>query len=197
MGTVYCDLAISLDGYLAGPDQTRDTPLGVGGIKLHQWKFDEPEKHEREIEAIVDAGAFIMGRNMFAGPGAGVWDADWTGWWGEDPPYHGPVFVLTKHEHDPIPREGGTTFHFVTGGATEALDRAREAAAGRDISIAGGAATANQFLAAGLVDELRLHVAPVLLGSGARLFDGGALTDLVQVDARATPRITHLRYARA
>ncbi|PRY35708.1 dihydrofolate reductase family protein [Umezawaea tangerina] len=196
MGTVYCDLAISLDGYLAGPDQTPETPLGEGGIKLHRWKFDEPEAHVQEIAAIVDAGAFIMGRNMFAGPGQGPWAADWTGWWGAEPPYHGPVFVLSHHAHEPIPMEGGTTFHFVTGGITEALDRAQEAAGDRPVSIAGGAATANQYLAAGLVDELRLHVAPVLFGRGERLFEGVAPTDLVQVDGRATPVITHLRYTR-
>ncbi|MET1074709.1 MAG: dihydrofolate reductase family protein [Umezawaea sp.] len=196
MGTVYCDLAISLDGYLAGPDQTPETPLGTGGIGLHQWKFEEPEAHAGEIAAIVDAGAFIMGRNMFAGPGDGPWDPGWTGWWGAEPPYHGPVFVLTHHAHEPIPLEGGTTFHFVTGGITEALERAQEAAGERAVSIAGGAATANQFLAAGLVDELRLHLAPVLFGQGERLFAGVGHTELVQVDVRPTPRVTHLRYTR-
>lgn len=194
MSTVYCDLAISLDGYLSGPDQRHDTPLGDGGILLHQWKFDEPELHERENAAVVDAGAFVMGRNMFAGPGDGPWAADWTGWWGAEPPYHGPVFVLTHHARESVPMEGGTTFHFVTGGITEALDRAREAAGDRAVSIAGGAATANQYLAAGLVDELRLHVTPVLLGRGERLFEGVPLTELVQVDVRPTHSVTHLRY---
>ncbi|MCS7475654.1 dihydrofolate reductase family protein [Umezawaea endophytica] len=195
MSTVYCDLAISLDGFLAGPDQRPDTPLGEGGILLHRWKFDEPELHARENAAVVDAGAFVMGRNMFAGPGQGPWDPDWTGWWGAEPPYHGPVFVLTHHAHEPIPLEGGTTFHFVTGGVDEALDRAREAAGGRAVSIAGGAATANQYLAAGLVDELRLHLVPVLLGRGERLFDGVPHTGLVQVDVRPTHSVTHLRYS--
>ena len=196
MSTVFCDLAVSLDGFLAGPDQRPDTPLGEGGIRLHNWKFDEPDEHRKENEAVCDAGAFIMGRNMFSS-GRGEWDLDWTGWWGPEPPYHGPVFVLTHHPRESVPMQGGTTFHFVTDGIGPALARAREAAGDRDVSIAGGAATANQYLAEGLVDELRLHVVPVLFGRGERLFDGAAHTELVQVEARPTPSVTHLRYRRA
>jgi dihydrofolate reductase len=135
-----------------------------------------------------------MGRNMF-GPGRGEWDLTWRGWWGDEPPYHAPVFVLTHHERPPLAMAGGTTFHFVTSGITEALKLAREAAGGRNISVAGGAATVNQFLAAGLVDELRLHVAPVLLGGGERLFDGAGKLRLTQIEARQTSLVTHLRYA--
>lgn len=129
------------------------------------------------------------------GPGRGDWDLDWTGWWGAQPPYHGPVFVLTHYQRASLQMAGGTTFHFVTSGITEALERAQAAAGERSVAIAGGAATVNQFLAAGLVDELRLHLAPVLLGRGERLFEGVARTDLRQVDVRPTGLVTHLRYA--
>jgi dihydrofolate reductase len=165
------DPAISLDGYLAGPGQHLENPLGIGGEALHRWMFEEPEEHAAERKAITSAGAYIMGRNMFA-PGRGDWDLGWTGWWGDDPPYHAPVFVLTHHEREPLEMQGGTTFHFVTGGPEEALRRATEVAGDRSISVAGGAATINQFLRAGHIDELRLHIAPVTLGSGERLFDG-------------------------
>jgi dihydrofolate reductase len=135
-----------------------------------------------------------MGRHMF-GPGRGDWDLSWTGWWGPEPPYKAPVFVLTHHDREPVEMAGGTTFHFVTTGIADALQRARAAAGDRNVAIAGGAATVNQFLAAGLVDEVRLHVAPVLLGRGERLFDGVGRTDLTQVGARHTGSVTHLRYA--
>ena len=195
MGRVTCDMAMSVDGFVAGPNQRPDAPLGDGvGNSLHAWMFDEPEANAAELAAITDAGAFIMGRNMF-GPGRGDWDLDWTGWWGAEPPYHAPVFVLTHHERAPLEMAGGTTFHFVTGGITEAMARARAAAGERNVAIAGGAATVNQFLAAGLVDELRLHVAPVLLGRGERLFEGVGRTDLTQVDVRHTGLVTHVRYA--
>lgn len=194
MSKVTCDMAMSVDGYTAGPNQRADAPFGDGvdGV-LHRWMFDEPENNAAELAAITDAGAFIMGRNMF-GPGRGAWDLDWTGWWGEEPPYHAPVFVLTHHEREPLEMKGGTMFHFVTGGIAEALDRARAAAGERAVAIAGGAATVNQFLAAGLIDELRLHIAPVVLGRGERLFDGVGRTELVQVGVRHTGLVTHVRY---
>jgi dihydrofolate reductase len=195
MGKVTCDMAISVDGFVAGPNQGPDAPFGEGvGDSLHRWMFDEPEANATELTEMTAAAAFIMGRNMF-GPGRGDWDLDWTGWWGAEPPYHGPVFVLTHYERAPLEMAGGTTFHFVTGGITEALERAQAAAGDRNVAIAGGAATVNRFLAAGLVDELRLHTTPVLLGRGERLFEGIGRTDLRQVDVRRTGLVTHLRYA--
>ena len=195
MGKVTCGMAVSVDGYVAGPNQRADAPFGDGvGESLHRWMFEAAEENAAEIAALSSAGAFIMGRNMF-GPGRGEWDLDWTGWWGEEPPYHAPVFVLTHHEREPVEMKGGTTFHFVTGGIAEALDRAREAAGDRDVAIAGGAATVNQYLAAGLVDELRLHVAPVVLGQGERLFEGVGRLELTPVEVRHTALVTHVRYA--
>jgi dihydrofolate reductase len=195
MTQVTCDIGISLDGLSAGVNQTLDQPFGDGvgdGEQLHAWMFEHAAEHQAEIDAITAAGAFVMGRHMFT-PGRGAWDLGWRGWWGEDPPYHAPVFVLTHHERDPIEMQGGTTFHFVTGGPQEALERAREAAGDRDVSVAGGATTVNQFLAADLVDELRLHLAPVVLDvEGVRLFDGIGPHRLRTVSARATPEVTHL-----
>lgn len=196
MTQVTCDLGISLDGYTAGVNQSLAEPFGEGlgeGERLMQaWMFDNPDDHRAELDAITAAGAFVMGRNMFS-PGRGDWDLSWRGWWGENPPYHAPVFVLTHHERDPIEMQGGTTFHFVTGGPQEALARAREAAGDRNVSVAGGATTVNQFLAEDLIDELRLHVAPVVLDvEGVRLFQGIGTHDLRTVSARVTPEVTHL-----
>ncbi|GAA4253601.1 dihydrofolate reductase family protein [Dactylosporangium darangshiense] len=195
MSKVFVDIAASLDGFVAGPNQSLEAPLGEGAESvLHRWMFEAADENAAELAAITDAGAFVMGRNMF-GPGRGDWDLAWRGWWGEDPPYHAPVFVLTHHERAPLPMDGGTTFHFVTGGVARALELAREAAGERNVAVAGGAATVNQFLAAGLVDELRLHVAPVVLGRGERLFDGVGPLGLTPVQARQTSLVTHLRYA--
>jgi dihydrofolate reductase len=195
MGKITCDMAVSVDGYVAGPNQRPDAPFGDGvGNSLHSWMFDEAEENAAELAELTDAGAFIMGRNMF-GPGRGGWDLSWTGWWGAEPPYKAPVFVLTHHEREPVEMAGDTTFHFVTTGITDALARARAATGDRNVAIAGGAATVNQYLAAGLVDELRLHVAPVVLGRGERLFDGVGRTELAQVGVRHTGSVTHLRYA--
>jgi dihydrofolate reductase len=195
MGKVTCDMAISVDGFVAGPNPSADAPFGEGvGESLHRWMFEEPEANAAELERLTDAGAFVMGRNMF-GRGRGAWDLDWKGWWGPEPPYHGPVFVLTHYEREPLEMQGGTTFHFVTGGIGEALERARAAAGDRNVAIAGGAATVNQFLDAGLVDELRLHFAPVLLGRGERLFNGVDRTELTQLEVRHTGLVTHVTYA--
>ncbi|WP_426225162.1 dihydrofolate reductase family protein [Pseudarthrobacter sp. DSP2-3-2b1] len=194
MSRVTCDLTISLDGYLAGPNQSMAEPLGEGGESLHRWQFEEPEAHAAEREGILAAGAFIMGRNMFAGPGPGPWAEDWRGWWGEEPPYHAPVFVLTHHERGPLKMEGGTTFNFVTGGIDTALAQAREAAGSKDVAIAGGAQTARQFLSAGLIDELRLHIAPMILGGGERLLDGVGSLNLEPTEVRSTSLVTHIRY---
>ena len=198
MSQVYCDIGISLDGFAAGPNQTLEKPFGEGvgddAERLHKWRFDEPEKHAAVLEHITDAGAFIMGRNMFT-PGRGAWDESWTGWWGDEPPYHAPVFVLTHHRRAPVEMQGGTTFHFVTDGIESALAQAREAAGDRDVAIAGGPRTINQYLAAGLIDELRLHVAPVIVSAGERLFDGvGSLTLEPLEEPWGTALVTHLRF---
>ena len=194
MATVTCDIARSVDGYVAGTHQRLDEPFGDGPRgRLHRWMLDQPEENAAEIEAITAARAYVMGRNMF-GPGRGEWDLDWTGWWGEEPPYHAPVFVLTHHPREPLTMKGGTTVTFVTDGIRAALDRARAAAGDADVAIAGGAATINQYLAAGLIDELRLHVVPLVLGAGERLFEGVADVDLEPVSARQNGLVTHLTY---
>lgn len=194
MSQVTCGIAMSVDGFVAGLNQSPDNPFGDGvGDRLHQWMFDEPDENAKEMQALTAAGAFIMGRNMFT-PGRGAWDLSWRGWWGEDPPYHAPVFVLTHHPRQPLPMQGGTTFHFVTDGIHAALERAREAAGDQDVAIAGGAATVNQYLAAGLIDELWLHIAPLTLGAGERLFAGVGDLTLEPVEARTTKLVTHLKY---
>jgi dihydrofolate reductase len=191
---VVCDISISADGFVAGPNQTADKPFGDGPVdRLHAWMFETPDENKAEIERIVSAGAFVMGRNMF-GPGRGQWDPKWTGWWGDDPPYHAPVFVLTHHPRPPLTMQGGTTFTFVTDGIDAALERARTAAGDRDVAIAGGAATVNQYLAAGLIDELRTHVAPVILGAGERLFDGVPAAHVEILDLRGASLATHISY---
>ncbi|GAA3045913.1 dihydrofolate reductase family protein [Actinokineospora globicatena] len=195
MSKVFCDISTSLDGYVTGLNQRLDAPFGDGPARaeLHRWALEAAEENAVERERVIDAGAFIMGRNMFD-PHRGAWDPEWTGWWGAEPPYHGPVFVLTHHERDDLVMDGGTTFHFVTGGITEALDRAKAAAGDRWVSIAGGASTANQYLGAGLVDELRLHIAPYVLGAGERLFTGVRPFGLTPVEVRHTAATTHVRY---
>ncbi|MBM7773160.1 dihydrofolate reductase [Actinokineospora baliensis] len=195
MGKVTCDIAMSIDGFVAGPNQSLEAPLGVGvEQRLHRWMFEAAEDNAAELAEITAAKAYIMGRNMF-GPDRGEWDLTWTGWWGAEPPYHAPVYVLSHHEREDLPMDGGTTFHFVTGGITEAITRARTAAGDGSISIAGGASTVNQFLAAGLIDELRLHVAPVVLGEGERLFTGVGRIDLTPLTVRHTALVTHISYA--
>jgi dihydrofolate reductase len=194
MTMVTCDIAASVDGYVAGPNQSFENPFGEGvDDRLHRWMFDGAEDNPEEIAAVTSAGAYIMGRNMFS-PGRGAWDEEWLGWWGPEPPYHAPVFVLTHHPREMLVMEGETTFTFVTDGPESALAQARAAAGDRDISIAGGAATINQYLAAGLIDELRLHVAPVILGSGERLFTGVLDVDLEHVRTRGTDLVTHTTY---
>jgi dihydrofolate reductase len=201
---------MSLDGYVAGPDQSEENPLGVGGMELHNWFFPLREfremhgEHGGEVNASsavvaerqANLGATLMGRNMF-GPIRGQWpDESWRGWWGEDPPYHHPVFVLTHHPRKPLEMQGGTTFHFVSDGIESALAQANDAAEDRDVWLAGGASAVNQYLAAGLVDEIDLSIAPVILGGGSRLFDGlerGSL-ELEQVRAVDAPGVTHIKY---
>ena len=193
MSAVTCSVTISVDGYMAGPNQGLENPLGEGGERLHRWMFEQADRNPAEVRSQTSAGSYIMGRNMF-GPGRGDWDLAWHGWWGEDPPYHAPVFVLTHHAREPVPMEGGTTFTFVTHGIEAALERARVAAGDRDVLIAGGAGTINQFLAAGLIDELWLHVAPLTLGAGARLFEGVGQLTLEPIEVRGTDLVSHIRY---
>lgn len=194
MGIVCTDIAVSADGFAAGPRQSEAAPMGeIEEGALHAWMFEGREDNRAEIDAILDAGATIMGRNMF-GPVRGEWDRDWRGWWGDEPPYHGPVFVLTHFPHEPIEMAGGTTFHFVTDGIEAALERARAAAGARNVSVAGGPSTVNQFLAAGLLDELRLHVTSSILGAGERLFEGVPAQRMERVSVRATPLVTHMTY---
>jgi dihydrofolate reductase len=193
MSLVTCDLAVSLDGFVAGPHQSLDDPVGRGGMRLHTW-HQEPEV-EQDAQIARDwmkVGAHVMGRNMF-GPVRGEWDPDWRGWWGEEPPYGVPVFVLTHHEREPL-AVGSTTFHFVTDGPQRALELAREAAGELPVAVAGGASTANQFLADGSIDQLHLHVVPIVLGSGERLFDGLPPMELTPVDVVASPHVTHIKY---
>jgi dihydrofolate reductase len=206
-------MSMSLDGFVAGPNQSEDAPLGVGGEQLHQWLL--PLKAFREThggeeggevnastpiadEILGGVGATIMGRNMFGG-GPGPWgEKPWNGFWGSEPPYHHPVFVLTRHPRAPLELDGGTTFHFVTDGIQSALEQAKEAAAGRDVSLGGGANVVQQYLSAGLLDEMVISVVPVLLGGGARMFDnlGEPRPRLRQIETVEAPGVTHIRYAR-
>lgn len=192
---VVCDITISADGYVAGPNQTLEKPFGDGVAEeqLHRWMFETPDENKVEREAFADAGAYIMGRNMF-GPIRGVWSGDWRGWWGENPPFHAPVFVLTHHPREMLTMDGGTTFTFVTEGIESALEQAKAVAGDRPVVISGGAATINQYLTAGLVDELRLHIAPVVLGAGERLFDGVPEGLLEMVSGRSASLAQHITY---
>ena len=191
-----CHMSISLDGFVAGPDQSRENPLGKRGRELHSWHLGDERANDADATAegwlMRPRGAYVMGRNMF-GPIRGEWDEDWRGWWGEEPPYHAPVFVLTHHGRDPVELTG-TTFHFVTDGFDAALALAKEAAGDRDVDIAGGASTVRQALAAAAVDELVLDIAPVLLGRGERIFDEVADPGLTPVEVLHSPLATHVRY---
>jgi dihydrofolate reductase len=210
MSKLRLTITMSLDGYVAGPDQNEENPLGSGGLDLHGWFFPLEAFREMHGEkggdinassAVVEErraniGATIMGRNMF-GPVRGPWpDESWRGWWGENPPFHHPVFVLTRHSREPLQMQGGTTFHFVTDGIDSALTRAKDGAKGRDVSLAGGASVVNQYLSAGLVDEIDVSIAPLLLGAGERLFEGldRETLKLKQIRAVDAPGVTHIKY---
>jgi dihydrofolate reductase len=190
-------MSMSLDGFVAGPDQGPENPLGTGGMQLHRWHLDDQAMHAADLalrdELLTPKGAYVMGRNMF-GPIRGDWVGDWRGWWGDEPPYHAPVFVLTHYPHDPIEMAGGTTFYFVTDGFDAAFTQATAAAHGGGVDIAGGASTVQQALRAGVIDELILDVAPVLLSSGERLFDGVGDVALAPVEVTHSPLATHIRY---
>ena len=209
MGEVRFQLAISLDGYAAGPDQSEEHPLGVGGMKLHEWVIElEAWRRQHGMdggavnastqvveEAQANAGAYVMGRNMFGGsPGPWPSDPPWNGWWGEEPPFHGPVFVLTHHPREPLEMRGGTTFTFVTDGIEAAMEKARAAAGDQDVMIGGGANVIQQYLSAGMVDEFELHLVPIMLGAGERLFENVGRRDLEQVRVIEAPGVTHLKY---
>jgi dihydrofolate reductase len=213
MSKLHLKISMSLDGFVAGPQQSVDNPLGVGGMRLHEWVV--PLRAWRAMhgleggevnassavveESLANIGATIMGRNMFGGH-PGPWDVKkpWNGWWGANPPFHHPVFVLTHHVRAPLTLEGGTTFTFVRDGIESALQQARRAAGGKDVSLAGGAKAAQEYLAAGLVDEMEINLAPTLLGAGERLFDGVGddLRGLELVRTVAGPKATHLKFAR-
>ena len=210
MSRLRSTISVSLDGYAAGPDQSLETPLGVGGEHLHDWMislaiFGEMHGEENprgDVNASTDVvrgwweniGAGVMCRNMFGG-GPGPWQGDWRGWWGDDPPYHEPVFVLTHHPREPLEMRGGTTFHFVTEGVEDALDRARAAAGGKDVWLMGGANVIRQYLRAGLLDQLDVSIAPIVLGGGERPFDDlDPGIGLEQVRAVEAPGVTHITY---
>jgi dihydrofolate reductase len=196
MNKVTCGIAMSVDAFVAGPNQSFDKPFGdIPDNLLHHWMFAEPDKHQAELHALMDAGAFIMGSNMY-GPKEKRESPDWKGWsqWGDNPPYHAPVFVLSHKRRDPIAVEGGTTYIFIADGIEAALSAAKEAAGQRNVAIMGGANTINQYVAAGLLDELWLHIVPVTIGAGARLFEGVAGLELEPVELSGTPLVTHIRY---
>ena len=209
---VTLDITMSLDGFVAAPNASLESPLGEGGERLHEWAFAAQswrEAHGQEggeanedsaiiDEAIEATGAVIMGRKMFSG-GEGPWEDDPNpeGWWGDDPPFHVPVFVLTHHAREPKPMEGGTTFNFVTDGIEAALEQAQAAAGEKNVEIAGGANVVQQYLKAGLLDEMQIHVAPILLGGGVRLFENHGGAQSLEVEAIRvvqSPAVTHLRY---
>jgi dihydrofolate reductase len=210
MSKLRCHISISADGFVAGPNQSAEEPLGKGGEQLHGWAASLAawrRAHEKQggeenassqimAESLANVGAGVMGRNMFGPIGGGDWgDGSWTGWWGDDPPYHNDVYVLTHHPREPAAMRGDTTYHFVTDGIERALERARESAGGQDVRLWGGAEVINQYLAAGLLDELELHVVPILLGGGARLFAGlGSEVRLELVRAVGAPGVTHVKY---
>ena len=210
MSKLRCHISISLDGFVAGPNQSEENPLGEGGERLHDWvvplaawrqahgmQGGEVNESARIFEeSRANIGAAVMGRNMFGPIGGGAWADGWTGWWGDNPPFHYPVFIVTHHPRDPVEMQGGTTFHFVTDGIESALEQAKKAAGGKDVMLLGGGQIVQQYLAAGLLDELELHVVPVLLGDGARIFDnlGDTEVQLEQVRAVEAPGVAHLRY---
>jgi dihydrofolate reductase len=212
MSKLRCHIAISADGFVAGPNQSEEHPLGEGGERLHEWMvplaaWRQSHGHQgggaNESTQVMEQtreniGAGVMGRNMFGPVSGGDWgDGQWKGWWGDEPPYHNDVFIVTHHPREPVEMEGGTTYHFATDGIERTLERAKASADGQDVRLWGGAEVVQQYLAAGLLDVLELHIAPVLLGDGARLFDnlGTAEVQLEQVRAVQAPGVTHVRYA--
>ena len=211
MGKVIAEITMSLDGFVAGPDPTLEQPLGVGGERLHEWVYglaswrerhgmrggERNEDSDRVARAVDTTGAVVMGRRMFSG-GAGPWESDPNadGWWGDEPPFRVPVFVLTHHARAPLAKQGGTRFAFVQDGIASAIEQASSSAGTKNVSLAGGASTIQQAIRSGLVDELALHVAPLLLGGGTRLFEDLGPDDaaLERVEVGASPAVTHVTY---
>jgi dihydrofolate reductase len=198
MPLVTAELCISADGFSAGLNQTEARPFGDDagngfGSRLHDWRFNEDAEGQAMVDRMHADKAFILGRNMF-GPIRGEWDRKWNGWWGENPPYHEPTFVLTHYPRDPQPMEGGTTFYFVTDGIESALNQARNIPGEGNVAVMGGANTINQYLAAGLIDEFRIHICPVTLGAGTRLFESVPSLDMEQTDSHTSSGITHITY---
>jgi dihydrofolate reductase len=207
MSSVTCQISVSLDGFVAGPNQSQENPIGEGGMRLHEWAFVtdswraqqglEGGEHNADAEVIEELfqgiGAYIMGRKMFGG-GHGPWDETWRGWWGENPPFHAPVFVLSHHARAPLSMQGGTMFTYVTDGIRSALEQARAAAGEKDVAVAGGASAVRQYLAAGMLDELYLHIVPIILGAGERLLEDVGDPALEPVEVIASPAVTHIRY---
>lgn len=208
MAQLSFDISVSLDGFIAGPDPNTEQPLGAGGERLHEWAYELEAfrrmhgmaggavNRDSEVveESTGNTGAVIMGRRMFGG-GEGSWDESWRGWWGQDPPFHAPVFVLTHHPREPLVMAGGTKFTFVTDGIESALAEARSAAGDKDVAVAGGADVAQQYLAAGLLDEFQIHVSPVLLGAGTRLFGDDATDVQLEIERVVeSSTVTHIRY---
>jgi dihydrofolate reductase len=198
MTLVTCRMCISVDGYTAAPNQSLENPFGEGGMRLNDWMF-ETDQPGREGDAAIlteagdGIGAFVMGRKMFGG-GDGEWNASWIGWWGDEPPFHVPVFVLTHHPREPLEMKGGTTFTFVTDGIESAMEQARTAAGSKKVAVAGGASAVRQYLAAGLIDELYLHIVPITLGAGERPFDRVDDLTMEPLQVVGSPTVTHIRY---
>ena len=196
-----CHMSISLDGFVAGPDQSRENPLGKRGREVHSWHLGDERANDADATAegwlMRPRGAYVMGRNMF-GPIRGEWDEDWDGWWGSEPPYHAPVFVLTHHPRPTLEMEGGTTFHFIDASPAEALTAAKEAAGGLDVRIGGGPATVRQFLAADLIDHMHIALVPILLGRGESLWDGlEGLQERFAIESVSSPSgATHVTFTR-
>ncbi|MFC4241769.1 dihydrofolate reductase family protein [Gryllotalpicola reticulitermitis] len=199
MSDTTCHMSISLDGFVAGPEQSLEDGLGKRGAELHRWHMGDPRATDADRTAVDwlmrPRGAYVMGRNMF-GPIRGSWDDTWNGWWGPEPPYRAPVFVLTHYARAPLKLEGGTSFYFVTEGFDAAYAQALDAADGTGVDIAGGASTVRQALGADVIDELTLDIAPVLLGRGERIFDGAAAFGFSPVEVLHSPLATHIRYQR-
>ncbi len=209
MGKVIADISMSLDGYIAGPSPTSEEPLGHGGEHLHDWvvKLESWRKHhgmtggeigqDNDVvqESTANIGAYIMGRKMFSG-GSGSWENDGNadGWWGDTPPFHAPVFILTKHARETVNKEGGTTFTFVTDGIESAFKQAKEAAGDKDIQVSGGADVIQQFIAAGFVDELQIHIAHIILGGGRRLLENLGDAKFEKIRVIDSPDVTHLKF---
>lgn len=207
MNKVLCGISMSVDGFVAGPNMSEQKPFGdlpesflSRGLPdspeglLHRWMFDEPEKHKAEIAEIIEvAGAYIMGRNMY-GPKGQTYDKTWKGWWGDNPPFHAPVFVLTHKQRKPVEMEGGTTYTFITDGIKSALRQAQKAAGKKPVAIMGGADVINQYLAAGLINELWLHIVPATIGKGQRLFEGVPSLHIEPISCRGTELVTHIKY---